>query len=190
MTSSDIDKSQIRYARLAGFMYLFVDAAYLLGLYIVSGFQVTGNFAENAHRIMESELFSCIVVASLLMCGLCTVFLSMGLYGTVKLIDNNLALLALIFRLVEATLFGVLSILSFTALKLYIGADYRHAFDANQLSVLVNLHLVASFAGFNIAAIFFSVGSILFFYLFFKSTYIPKLLSGLVLFWSVLLTIV
>ena len=190
MTSSDIDKSQIRYARLAGFMYLFVDAAYLLGLYIVSGFQVTGNFAETAHRIMESELLYRIGQSSGLIGGLCTVFLAMGLYGAVKPIDNNLALLALIFRLVEATLFGVLSILSFTALKLYIGADYRHAFDANQLSVLVNLHLVSSFAGFNIAAIFFSMGSILFFYLFLKSTYIPNLLSGLGLFGSVLVPIV
>jgi hypothetical protein len=46
MTSSDINKSQIRYARLAGFMYLFVDVAYALGLLITSRFQVPGNFAE------------------------------------------------------------------------------------------------------------------------------------------------
>jgi hypothetical protein len=114
----------------------------------------------------------------------------MGLYGAVKPIDNNLALLALIFRLVEATIFGVLSLVSFAALKLYVDADYMRAFDANQLSVLVNLRSVATSAGFNIAAIFFSMGSILFFYLFFKSTYIPKLLSGLGLFGSVLVPIV
>ncbi len=100
MTSSDIDKSQIRYARLAGFMYLFVIVAYLLGLYIVtvSGFQVAGNFAETAHRIMESELLYRIGLSSLLIGGLCTVFLAMGLSRTVKPIDNNLALLALIFK--------------------------------------------------------------------------------------------
>ena len=190
MTSSDIDKSQIRYARLAGFMYLFVDVAYGLGLFITSRFQVPGNFAETANRIMGSELLYRIGLSSLLIGGLCTVFLAMGLYGAVKPIDNNLALLALIFRLVEATLFGVVSLLSFTALKLYVDADYMHAFDANQLSVLVNLRSVATSAGFNIAAIFFSIGSILFFYLFFKSTYIPKLLSGLGLFGSVLVPIV
>ena len=177
MTSSKIDKSQIRYARLAGFMYLFVDVAYGFGLFITSRFQVPGNFAETANRIMGSELLYRIGLSSLLIGGLCTVFLAMGLYGAVKPIDNNLALLALIFRLVEATLFGVLSLLSFTALKLYVDAVYMHAFDANQLSVLVNLRSVATSAGFNIAAIFFSIGSILFFYLFFKSNYIPKFLS-------------
>ena len=190
MTSADIDKSQIRYARLAGFMYLFVDVAYALGLLITSRFQVPGNFAETAHRIMASELLYRFGLSSLLIGGLCTVFLAMGLYGAVKPIDNNLALLALIFRLVEATLFGVLSLLGFTALKLYVDADYMHAFDANQLSVLVNLRSVAASAGFNIAAIFFSMGSILFFYLFFKANYIPRILSTLGLFGSVLVPIV
>src|SRR5947209_2982560 len=136
---------------------------------------------------MGSELLYRIGLSSLLIGGLCTVFLAMGLYGAVKPIDNNLALLALIFRLVEATLFGVMSLLSFTALKLYVDAEYMHALNANQLPVLENL---GSSAGFNIAAIFFSIGSILFFYLFFKSTYIPKLLSGLGLFGSVLVPIV
>jgi NADH:ubiquinone oxidoreductase subunit K len=190
MTSSDVDKSQIRYARLAGFMYLFVNFAYALGLFITSGFRVPGNFTETAHRIMESELLYRIGLSSLLIGGLCTVFLAMGLYGAVKPIDNNLALLGLVFRLVEATLFGVLSIFSFGALKLYIGGDYMRTFDQNQLSVLVNLSSVASSAGFNVASIFFSMGSVLFFYLFFKANYIPRILSILGLFGSVLMSIV
>ncbi len=40
MTSSDIDKSQIRYARLAGFMYLFVIVGYMLSDFITAGFEV------------------------------------------------------------------------------------------------------------------------------------------------------
>jgi hypothetical protein len=171
-------------------MYLFDNAAYALGLFIISRFQVPGNFAETAHRIMASELLYRIGLSSLLIGGLCTVFLAMGLYGAVKPIDNNLALLALAFRLVEATLFGVLSIFSFGALKLYIGADYMRAFDANQLSVLVNLSSVMNWAGFNVASIFFSMGSILFFYLFFKANYIPRMLSTLGLLGSALMSIV
>lgn len=190
MTNSEIARSQIRYARLAGFMYLFVDAAYLLGLYIVSRFQVPGNFAETAHRIMRSEALYRVGLSSLLIGALCTVFLAMGLYVAVKPLDNNLALFALVFRLAEATLFGVVTIFNFIILRLYLGADSMPAFDANQLSVLVNLHSVALSAGFNVAAIFFSIGSILFFYLFFNSTYIPKVLSGFGLFGSVLVPIV
>lgn len=185
MTSTDIDKSQIAYARLAGFMFLFVIAADLLSMFITSRFDVPGNFAETAHRMMASEMLYRIGLCSGLIGSLCTVFLAIGLYVAVKPLDNNLALLALVFRLAEATLGGVLNIFSFIVLKLYIGADYRNAFDANQLSALVHLS-----PGSDIVAIFFGMGSIFFFHLFFRSTYIPKVLSVLGLFASVLVPIV
>ena len=188
MTS--IDQSQVRYARLAGIMYLLVDAAYAVGLFIASRFHVPGNFAETAHRIMTSEQLYRIGLSSLLVSALCTVFLAMGLYVAVKPINRNLALLAFAFRLAEAILFGVQAFLGFAALNLYIGADRVNSFNANQLSALAYLRSASLLAGFNIAAIFFGIGSILFFYLFFTSTYIPKFLSGLGLFGSVLVPIV
>jgi hypothetical protein len=190
MTNSDIENSQIRYARLAGFMYLFVDLAYVLGLFITSRFQVPGNFAQTAHKIIGSEILYRIGLSSLLAGGLCTVFLAMSLYAAVKPVDETLALFALVFRLAEATLFGVLSIFGFAALGLYTGAESMNAFDAKQLSVLVKVSSDAGLAGFYIAPLFFSMGSILFFYLFLKSNYIPKVLSALGLVGSVLLSIV
>lgn len=188
MTRSDTETSQIRYARIAGFMFLFVIVADLLGMFITSRFAVPGDFAETAHRIMGSELLYRIGLSSELIGSLCTVFLAMGLYGALKPIDNNLALLALVFRLAEATLGAAQNVLSFIVLKLYIGADYINVFDAKQLSVLVNLD--SDSAATNISAIFFGVGSILFFYLFLKSPYIPKVLSAFGLFASVLVPII
>jgi NADH:ubiquinone oxidoreductase subunit K len=170
-------------------MFLFVIAVDLLSVFITSRFDVPGNFAETAHRIMGSELLYRIGLSSGLIGSLCTVFLAMGLYVALKPIDNNLALLALLFRLAEATLGGVQSIFSFIVLKLYIAADYRNVFDANQLSVLVNVHSVA-FSAVNISAMFFGLGSILFFYLFLKSTYIPKILSALGLLASLLVPVI
>jgi hypothetical protein len=171
-------------------MYLFVTFIDLLGVYIIGRFQVPGSFAETAQRIMGSELLYRIGLSCFLIASLCTVFLAMGLYVAVKPINKNLALLALVFRLVEATLFGVQSIFSFVVLELYIGADSMNAFNAKQLSVLVNSGSIVGSAGLDIAMIFFSMGSILFFYLFFKSHYIPKVLSALGLFGSVLTPIV
>jgi hypothetical protein len=186
MTSSDVDKSQIQYARLAGFMYLFVMATEMLGSKIISGLEVPGNFAETAHNIMGSELLYRVGLSSQLLGSLCIVFLAMGLYVAVKPIDSNLALLALVFELVEAALGGAMLIFRSVALKLYIGADGMNAFDASQLSALVKLHSDAYSAGYLFAALFFSMGSTIFFYLFLKSTYIPKVLSVLGLFSSLL----
>jgi len=186
MTSFDFDKSQIQYARLAGFMYLFVMATEMLGSKIISGFEVPGNFAETAHRITQSELLYRVGLASQLLGSLCIVFLAMGLYVAVKPIDNNLALLALLFELVEAALGGAMLIFRSVALRLYLGTAGTNAFDESQLSVLVKLHSDAYSAGYLFAASFFSIGSTIFFYLFFKSSYIPKVLSVLGVFASLL----
>jgi len=184
MTSSETEKSQNRYARLAGFMFLFVIAVDLLGLFITARVAGSGNFAETAHKIAASEMLYRFGLSCELIGSLCTVFLAMGLYGALKPIDSNLALLALAFRLGEATLGGAQAMLSLVVLRVRIGADYSNAFDAKQLSALVDLPAL-----FNIGAIFFGMGSIFFFYLFFKSTYIPKFLSVLGLFASVLVPI-
>lgn len=190
MTSSDSDKSQIRYARLAGLMYLLVDAAYLTFALITTRFRIPGDFAETAHRIAGSELLYRIGLASGLVASLCIVFLAIGLYVAVKPLDSNLALLALLFRLLEATFVGGQAILGFVFLKLYISGNSLKAFDGQQLAVFVTLHAVADVVVFNSFAIFFGIGSTLFFYLLFQSTYIPKLLSGSGLFGSVLVPIV
>ncbi len=190
MTGSDIDKSQIRYARLAGFMYLLVDAAYLTFALVTTRVRVPGDFAATAHRITGSELLYRIGLSSGLVASLCIVFLAMGLYVAVKPLDKDLALLALVFRLLEATFVGGQAILGFALLKLYASADSLHAFDGKQLSMFVTLHSNADSVVFNSFAIFFGVGSTLFFCLFFQSTYIPRLLSGLGLLGSVLVPIV
>ena len=120
MTSSSIAKSQVAYARFAGFMFLLVNAAYMVGLAIISRFAVPGNIAETAHRILQSELLYRLGLASLLMGALGTVFLAMGLYVAVRPIDGNLAMLALVFRIAEATIFGVLSVLNFGELPIVL----------------------------------------------------------------------
>ena len=99
MTSSETDKSQIRYARLAGFMYLFIIAVYLLSVFITSRFAVPGNLVETAHRIMGAELLYRVGLSLGILNMLCAVLLAMGLYVVVKPVDSNLALPA--FHLCE-----------------------------------------------------------------------------------------
>jgi hypothetical protein len=190
MTISDSDKSQIRYARLAGFMYLLVDAAYLTSALITNRFRVPGNFSQTAHRIAGGELLYRIGLSSGLVASLCIVFLAMGLYVAIKPLDSNLALLALLFKLLEATFVGSQAILGFVVLKLYTSADSLNAFDGQQLSMFVTWHAAADPVVFNSFAIFFGIGSSIFFYLLFRSTYIPKPLSGLGLLGSVLVPMI
>ncbi len=187
MGSSSVERTQIAYARLAGLMYLLVDAGYVVGLLITGHFRVADDFTATAHNVMAGETLYRLGLASGLIGALCTVFLAVGLYVALKPIDGDLALLALTFRLVEATLFGAQSVFSFAGVRLYGNVS---AFDADQLSFLASLRSGVGLAGFNVAATFFGVGSIVFFYLFVKSGYIPRSLSVLGLIGSVLVPLV
>ena len=163
----------MRYARVAGFMFLFVIAAYLAAMFVVGRFQVSGNFAETARRIAASEALYRVGLSLNLVASICTVLLAMGLYVVLKPIDANLALLALLFRLVEAAISAAQGIVGFVMLRLYIGTATSTAFDAAQLSALASLRSAASAAEYNISAVFFGMGSILFFHLFSRSSYLP-----------------
>jgi NADH:ubiquinone oxidoreductase subunit K len=190
MTDFETGRTQIRFARLAGFMFLFVIVADLAGMAMSGGYAVPGNLAETIHRMMGGELLIRIGFSSGFIGSICTVFLATGLYVAVKPIDGNLALLALLFRLAEATLGGAQSVFNFAFLKLYVGSDSLSVAGASQLQTLMTLQSAANSVSMNIAAILFSIGSTLFFYLFFKSNYIPKVLSVLGFFASPLVTIV
>ncbi|MGH8191000.1 MAG: DUF4386 family protein [Rhodanobacteraceae bacterium] len=56
---------------------------------------------------------------------------------------------------------------------------YLQSLGIEQLQAIADLARSASFAAFNITILFFSFGSILFFYLFLQTRYIPRVLSAL-----------
>jgi hypothetical protein len=186
MANSGIEKSQIRYARLAGFMYLFIIAVYLLGTYITNRFEVPGNIAETAHRMMENELLFRLGLALGSLNALCAVLLAVGLYAAVCTINKNLALLALAFELVYVAVGAVLNLIDYAFLKQLIDAYSASSLDAKQLSALADLHSYVDAVGMNIACILYGAGSILFFYLFLKTKYIPRILAALGMLGSVL----
>ena len=173
MTDRTVDDSQRAYARFAGFMYLVVLVFDVVGVFIVSGIAGHGSFVDASHRIMASEELYRIGLACSLVGSLSTILLAVGLYIAVKPVDSNLALTALLFRVTEAATGAVGIIIGFAVLHIYLAANHANAFDAKQLGALADLFP----GGPEVSAIFFSLGSTIFFYLFLKSNYIPKIVS-------------
>jgi hypothetical protein len=176
------ESSQQAYARFAGLMYLVVDALDIGGVVILARVSGTGGFLATAHSISASETLYRIGICCGLIGLLSTVLLAAGLYVTVKPVDTNLAITALLFRLVEVAIAGVAIVLAFATLQIYLDANRTSAFDANQLAALADLSSLLSLAPTGIATvvsvIFFSVGSAIFFYLFLRSAYIPRILAA------------
>jgi len=178
MTNRIADTQQ-KAARVAGFLYLFIMITGILSLiFIDSKLFVPGDAAATVNNIMANELLFRINTAYNLIMYASVVLLSVALYVILKQVNKNLALLALSWRLAEAIL-GCLIVLSgLIVLLLLNGEIYSAVFETEQLQALVGLFLDVSSAALSLVFLFLSLGSIVFFYLFFKSKYIPRILSA------------
>jgi hypothetical protein len=157
-------------------MYFFTvfDIA---GVVILSRISGGGSFLDRAHSIAAWETLYRIGLLLGLIGTMSTILLAIGLYVTLQPVSGGLAMTALLFRLAESTIGGVVVVLSFVALQINLEANRAAAFDASQLGTLADLVSRASAVGSNVSVVFFSVGSAIFFYLFLKSAYIPRALA-------------
>ena len=184
------ERTQRRYARLAGFLFLWLIITGLAGAITASRIAGSGTFLEVAKRVVASERLYRVALCSELVETLSATLLAFALYVTLKPVDDLLARMAMYWRLGESFVGGASMIDGFVRLRLYTASQSSAALGADQSQALVDLTRAAGTASYNISAIFFSIGSILFFYLFFRSRYIPRMLSGLGLFASVLVPII
>jgi hypothetical protein len=182
--------SRDRFARMAGLMYLLVIAAYVAADRIRSHIDSTGSFVEIAHRIAASEHLYRLGLVLQIVEMLLTLWLAVGLYVTVRPINRNLAVGALASRMAEVILGGAWILLEYTGTYIRLAANHGDGLSATQYSALAAITARTSSAAYNSSAIFFSMGSTVFFYLFLRSQVLPKWMSWFGLAASVLVTAV
>jgi uncharacterized protein DUF4386 len=166
------------YARIAGFMYLFLIVLGLTSLAITSRIEVGRNVLEVSRSVAASEQLYRIGLGFGLAESLCALLLAVGLYVTLRPVDSNLATMALLYRLVEVVTGAAGSVIGFATLQVYIEAHHADPFNTNQLNALADLSSAAGGAAGAVAIIAFSVGSTIFFCLFLRSGYIPRIMSA------------
>jgi uncharacterized protein DUF4386 len=171
-----------RYARFAGLMYFVVLAFDIAGLVLTMAIAGSAGFLEASQRISGAETLYRIGLCCGLLGAIATIPLAVGLYAAVRRADPDLAVMALLFRTAEAAIGATGIVASFYALQLHLGAAHPGALTASQLGTLAELSQGVST---QVAALFFSVGSSIFFYLLLRSNFIPRLLSGWGLFASI-----
>jgi hypothetical protein len=188
-TAKMMERTQHRYARIAGFLFLWLIITGLAGELTISHIVRSGTFAETASRVVASERLYRVALSSELIETLSALLLAFALYVTLKPVDKLLAQMAMYWRLGESLIGCVGMIFGFAKLGLYTSPQSVGALGPDQAQALVALTRHAGSAAYNIGATCFSIGSILFFYLFFKSRYIPRLLSAIGVFASVIVTV-
>lgn len=177
-----VETSAQVYARIAGWLYLFIIVAGLCAEILgVERLTVSGNATATAHNIMANELlvrFSVVVHQVWLVCA---VLIALILYVLLKPVSKHLALLAMLFNLVSIAIEGVATTNLLAVLFPIGGAAYLKAFEPHQLHALAYLSLRLYEHGFGTTLVFFACGLFLNGYLIFRSGYFPKTIGVLLM---------
>jgi len=129
--------------RVAGLWYLLLVLAGPVRLiYIPSKLFVHGNATATASNIAAHEWLFRLGIVSDLFCAVILIFLTLALYRLFKGVDQNLAVLVVIFGGVMPALIDFVGIVSdAAALTLVRGADFLSVFEKPQRDALAMLFL-------------------------------------------------
>ena len=166
------------YARTAGIAYLIIIVAGLVGeMFIRNKIIVSGDAAATAVNIENSALLWRIGIAGDLLMHICDVIVMIGLYVLLKPVNRNLALMAMLFTLIQTAVLVANKMNLLMPVFLSGNAEYLKVFSREQLQSLAYVFVKAHGYGFGIGLIFFSFECFLNGYLIFKSGFFPKALG-------------
>lgn len=170
--------SDSRIPRLLGVVFLIVAAASISSFILFESVIGTGSISDSLVNIANKPVQMLISILIELITSFGIVALGVLLFVVLQKQNKNIALIALGWFLAEATILAVSKISAFSLLSLskeYVGAGFP---DSSYFQILGTLFHGADRSGYNIHMLFFGLGGILFYYLFYISRYIPRLLSA------------
>ncbi|HYK97732.1 MAG TPA: DUF4386 domain-containing protein [Candidatus Acidoferrales bacterium] len=169
------------YARLIGILVIVSLVAGGFGeAFVPSQLLVSGDAAATAHNITTSGSLFRLGFAGYLIEAMCDIALTLLLYALLRPVREDVALLAVFFRLVATAVFAGTELFYAGTLLILGGADYLKVFTPEQLDALALLSLRFYGYGSGLFNVFYGVGLLLFGYLIVRSRYLPAWLGGLV----------
>jgi len=150
-------------------MYLLaIPPALFSEFYVRTQLIAFDNAAQTARNIMAHERLFRLGIASNLTVFAIDVVLIIALYVVLMRVDRSLALLATGWGLIETASLVVVTLSDLNVLLILSGADYLHAFEANQLQALARLSVAAHGAAYNVGLVLAGLRSTAFCYLWIK----------------------
>jgi hypothetical protein len=180
MNNHEVEISPQVYARIGGVLYLIIIVTGIFGeVFVRDALVVSGNATATANNIMASPLLWRLGIAGDLVEHVCDVALMLIFYVLLRPVNRNLALLALLFNLVQTAALVAYKLNLLVPLFLLGKADYLKAFGPQQLHALAYISIKSDGYGFGIGLIYFGFTCLVLGYLIFRSGYLPKVLGVL-----------
>jgi hypothetical protein len=132
----------MKYARVGGVIYLIIIVAGIFGELFVRGkLVVHGDVAATAANIIASPLLWRIGISGDLLMQLCDIPLMLIFYVLLKPVNKNLALMNLLFNMIQTAVLVANKLNLLMPLFLLGDAAYLSTVDPNQLHVLAYLFI-------------------------------------------------
>jgi len=180
MSSSNEVKYNKRIARIAGIWYLlFVITAGISQMYLTKTF-VADNAVATVQNILSTQSqYLLTFFGSIFGHIFCFLFLVLALYRLLKHIATTQARLMLSLVLVSVSVMFVILIFQISAFFVLNRAEYFTEFTVGQISEISTLFLQLRFIGEYVVGIFWGLWLFPLAYLVYKSHFIPKIFSYL-----------
>lgn len=180
MTAPVIETSPQAYARVGGMLYLVIIVAGALGeLFVRGSLVVSGDAAATARNILASESLWRLGIAGDLLMHVCDVFVMWAIYVLLRPVNRNLALLTLLFNLIQTAVLVANKSSLLVPLLLLGDAPYLKAFDPAQLQAWSYIAIRAHEYGFGVGLIFFGCVCLVEGYLIRTSRFLPRVIGWL-----------
>jgi hypothetical protein len=178
MTNQAGETSPQVYTRMGGIFYLLIILAGTVGEFAFLGnLIVSGNALATANNILASQLRWRIGIANDIMMHVFDVPLMLIFYVLLKPVNKNLALLAVLFNLIQSAVLVANALNLLMPLFLLGNADYLKVLEPNQRYALVYLFVKLYDYGLGVGLIFFGFECLVVGYLISRSIYLPKVLG-------------
>ncbi len=167
-----------KYARIGGLLYLIIIlAGFFAEFFVRNKLFVSGDAEATASNIINSQFLWRIGISADLIMQVCDLPLMFIFYILLKPVNRNIALLNLLFNLIQTAVL-VANKLNLVFALYYLGdAEYLKTFNPDQLHTLSYLSIKLHDLGFGIGLIFFGFVCLLEGYLIYKSGYFPRVLG-------------
>ena len=168
--------------RLLGMMFVIVAVASLLGGLLLSSLSYThigppDNISETMIKISDNPTTMQMSIVVELITAIGIVLLAVLLYTTLKKQNKIIALWAFGLWIGEAIILAVREISAISLLKVSQEFVKAGAPDSSNFQAFGSLFYESAQFGYAVLMVFYCLGGILFYYLFLKSKYVPKVLA-------------
>lgn len=174
-----IDTSPRFKARLAGVFYLLTFVTGGLAIFARHGLVVDEDAAATATNILAHESLFRLGSAGDLLVVACYVAVTALFYGLFRPVSRSGSLLAACFSLVGCAILGFTCLFQLAPFVVLQGVQYSSVFNVDQVHALAYMSLELYGQAYSIAVVFFGFYCLLIGYLILKSTFLPRILGGL-----------